>query len=204
MSGESLLTFVMASALLSIAPGPDILFVLTQATLHGKRAGIRVTLGMCTGLVVHTGAVALGIAALFQTSALAFGLLKVAGAFYLLYLAWRAFIEGAKTLGEPGSGHPSAGALFRRGILMNITNPKILIFFLAFLPQFASPEQGPLTPQVMLLGGIFIGVVLAIFTGVAFLAGLLGDWLNRSPGAQRALSRIAGTVYVALALKLLF
>jgi len=199
---ESIFTFVVASALLSIAPGPDNIFVLTQSALYGKISGVLVTLGLCTGLVVHTTAVALGVAAIFQTSVVAFTILKLAGAVYLFYLAWQAFSASTERIEGHVSTIRSSGALYRRGIIMNITNPKVSIFFLAFLPQFASPENGALAPQIFLLGAVFIGVALVIFSAIAVLAGTLGSWLNSSPKAQVYLNRIAGSVFCALALKL--
>ena len=202
MPAESILAFAIASALLSIAPGPDNIFVLTQSALYGKKSGVLVTLGLCTGLIVHTTAVALGVAAIFQTSIVAFTVLKVVGAMYLAYLAWQAFRASAQSLEAPGSSLRTNGALYRRGIIMNITNPKVSIFFLAFLPQFASPEHGPLATQIFLLGGLFIFVALVIFSAIALMAGTLGGWLNSSPRAQIYLNRIAGTVFAVLALKL--
>lgn len=199
---ESTVAFVIASALLSIAPGPDNIFVLTQSALYGKKSGVLVTLGLCTGLIVHTTAVAFGVAVIFQNSIVAFTVLKVAGAMYLAYLAWQAFRASAKSLDAPGSNLRSNSALYRRGIIMNITNPKVSIFFLAFLPQFASPEHGPLAPQIFFLGGVFICVALVIFSAIALLAGALGGWLHNSAKAQLYLNRIAGTVFAGLALKL--
>ncbi|MGO3692938.1 LysE family translocator [Marinobacter sp.] len=198
-----LITFIFASALLSIAPGPDNIFVLTQSALYGKKSGVLVTLGLCTGLVVHTTAVAFGVAAIFQTSVVAFTVLKVVGAMYLLFLAWQAFRAPASPLEAPSSNLRSSGALYRRGIIMNITNPKVSIFFLAFLSQFASPENGQLAPQIFLLGGVFMGVALVIFSTVAALAGELGGWLSKSPRAQVHLNRLAGAVFAGLALKLI-
>ncbi len=200
---ESLIAFVFASALLSIAPGPDNIFVLMQSALYGKKSGIFITLGLCTGLIVHTSAVAFGVAAIFHTSVAAFTALKIVGAAYLAYLAWQAFRASASKLETTGANQRSVGALYRRGIIMNITNPKVTIFFLAFLPQFASPEQGALAPQIFILGGIFICIALLIFTTVAVAAGSLGNWLQTSPKAQLYLNRIAGTVFAALALKLI-
>jgi len=199
---ESIVAFVIASALLSLAPGPDNIFVLTQSALYGKKSGVLVTLGLCTGLIVHTIAVALGVAAIFQTSVVAFTVLKAVGALYLAYLAWQAFQASVSILEAPSSNLRSSGALYRRGIIMNITNPKVSIFFLAFLPQFASPGHGPIAPQIFLLGGIFICVALVVFCVIAFLAGALGGWLHNSPKAQVYLNRIAGTVFAGLALKL--
>jgi threonine/homoserine/homoserine lactone efflux protein len=199
---ESLIAFTLASALLSIAPGPDNIFVLMQSALYGKRSGIFITLGLCTGLIVHTAAVAFGVAAIFHTSVVAFTALKIVGAVYLAYLAWQAFRAAASKLETTRSNLRSVGALYRRGIIMNITNPKVTIFFLAFLPQFASPEQGALAPQIFILGGVFICVALIIFCTIALAAGSLGSWLQTSPKAQIYLNRIAGTVFAALAFKL--
>lgn len=199
---ESMLAFAIASALLSIAPGPDNVFVLTQSALYGKKSGVLVTLGLCTGLIVHTTTVALGVAAVFQASTVAFTALKLAGATYLAYLAWQAFRSSPKRLDASGPTTRANGALYRRGIIMNITNPKVSIFFLAFLPQFASPERGSLAPQMVLLGMEFIVVTFVIFSAIALMAGVLGDWLRRSPSAQMYLNRIAGIVFLGLAAKL--
>ncbi|UZJ41535.1 LysE family translocator [Prosthecochloris sp. SCSIO W1101] len=199
---ESLFTFLFASVLLALAPGPDNIFVLTQAALYGRNEGVLVTLGLCTGLVVHTVAVAFGVAAIFQASAIAFTGLKVIGAVYLLYLAWQAFTASASFLGNGKSNKLLGLQLYRRGIIMNVTNPKVSIFFLAFLPQFAIPENGPVTQQMFILGALFILVTLVVFGGIALLAGTLGTYLKRSPRIQIYLNRIAGIVFIGLAMKI--
>ncbi|MFA5529093.1 MAG: LysE family translocator [Thiohalomonadaceae bacterium] len=202
LSAETVVTFFTASLLLGAAPGPDNLFVLTQSTLHGRAAGLVVMLGLCTGLVMHSLAVALGAAALFQTSAVAFSVLKLCGAGYLIYLAWKTFT--AKPAGLPGEHgiEPGRGALYRRGIIMNVTNPKVSIFFLAFLPQFTDPTQGPVSVQIMFLGGLFILATILVFGFVAIAAGSLRNWLLRSARAQLALNRLAAFVFIALAARL--
>jgi len=199
---DTLAIFFVTSLLLGLMPGPDNIFVLTQSVLRGPAAGLMVMIGLCTGLVVHTTAVALGVAAIFQASSLAFTALKLIGAAYLLYLAWQAFRASAAGLVASAERGLSGWQLYRRGILMNVTNPKVSIFFLAFLPQFADPARGPLAIQMLLLGGVFIVATLIVFGGVALLAGSLGQRLLRSAKAQRIITRIAGTVFVALALKL--
>lgn len=199
---ESIIPFFAASVLLALAPGPDNLFVLTQAALYGRRAGILVTLGLCTGLLVHTAAVTLGVAMIFQTSPTAFAVLKTVGALYLLYLAWGAWQASLQDVaGEAVS--LSSGALYRRGIVMNVTNPKVSIFFLAFLPQFTDPDNGPLGAQMLQLGGWFQLATLLIFGSIALLAGSLGQWLRDSPKTQLVLNRVAAVVFIVLALKLL-
>lgn len=200
---DTAILFFSASIALALAPGPDNLFVLTQSALFGRRAGLLVTLGLSTGLLVHTSAVALGVAVIFQTSALAFNALKVAGALYLLYLAWQVFRAGAATLKATESVTVSSRKLYLRGIVMNLTNPKVAIFFLAFLPQFADPAIGPVAVQVVVLGGLFIIATMLVFGAIAFFGGLLASWLSGSDTAQIIMNRIAGLVFVGLALRLL-
>ncbi|OUR92008.1 threonine transporter RhtB [Gammaproteobacteria bacterium 42_54_T18] len=199
---EFIFTFIIASSLISIAPGPDNIFVLTQSALYGRKSGVIVTFGLCTGLIVHTIAVALGVAAIFQASSLAFNILKFVGAAYLVYLAWQAFTAQPLDLHTSNGSSFSTKELYFRGIIMNITNPKVSIFFLAFLPQFTNPQEGNLVVQFFILGLIFIGVALVIFCGVAVLAGSLGSWLTSSPKNQVYLNRVAGAVFSVLALKL--
>lgn len=199
---ETLIPFMSASILLALAPGPDNIFVLTQSALHGRSAGIAVMLGLCTGLLVHSTAVALGVAVIFQTSALAFIILKCIGAGYLAFLAWQAFRASAGVLHNRSSPELRHGRLYCRGIIMNITNPKVSIFFLAFLPQFADPGRGPVTRQLLLLGGLFLLATIVVFSGVALMAGSLRGWLSRSERVQNILNRVAGTVFLCLALKL--
>jgi threonine/homoserine/homoserine lactone efflux protein len=199
---ETLVTFFMASVLLGLAPGPDNIFVLTQSALRGRTAGLFVMLGLCTGLIVHTSAVAFGVAVIFQASAIAFTALKLFGAGYLLYLAWQAFRASGERINAGQQNEISLGRLYRRGIIMNVTNPKVSIFFLAFLPQFADPTLGSLTLQILLLGGVFILSTILVFGSIALLAGSIGLWLNRSPNTQVVMNRLAGTVFVGLALKL--
>jgi threonine/homoserine/homoserine lactone efflux protein len=199
---ETLIPFFSASIILALAPGPDNIFVLTQSAMHGKCSGLFVTLGLCTGLVVHTTAVAFGVAVIFKTSALAFTLLKLAGAAYLLYLAWMSFRAKASETDKGMQPEIGKTRLYGRGVIMNLTNPKVSIFFLAFLPQFADPSRGSVSIQIILLGAVFILATIIIFGTVAMAAGSIGQWLAKSPKAQIILNRVAGTVFAALALKL--
>ena len=199
---ETLALFFAASVALGVAPGPDNIFVLTQSALHGRLAGVLVTLGLCTGLIGHTAAVALGVAAVFQTSALAFTVLKLVGAAYLVYLAWGAFRAGATELSTADAPTLVGRQLYVRGVIMNITNPKVAVFFLAFLPQFADPAAGSLTVQMLLFGLVFIVATLLVFGAVAWTAGFLGEWLRGSARAQVVMNRVAGTVFLALAVRL--
>jgi len=200
--GEVLVLFIAASAALALAPGPDNIYVLTQSALHGQRTGLVITLGLCTGLMVHIGAVALGVATLITTSAVAFTILKVAGAGYLLYLAWCAFRAGAALVPEAGTVPLVGGASYTRGVIMNISNPKVAIFFIAFLPQFTDPARGPVALQILLLGAVFIVTAALIFSAICIGADQIGHWLRQSRRTQVAINRLAGGVFVLLAARL--
>lgn len=200
---DVLVLFAAASAALAIAPGPDNIFVLTQSALHGRKAGVLITLGLCTGLFVHISAVALGVAAILETSILAFTLLKLLGAGYLLYLAWQAFHAHDARLTTGKDKARTARAYYVRGIIMNVSNPKVAVFFLAFLPQFTEPQRGPVFIQVIILGLVFLWVSLLIFCAIAWATGRISHWLNTSQWAQKAINRVAGSIFVLLALHLL-
>ena len=204
---ETLITFFGVSLLLGLTPGPDNLFVLVQSAQRGWRAGMAVVLGLCGGLVVHTAAVALGLAAVFAASAMAFTALKWCGAAYLAYLAWQALRAPAALACEAAptaavASGPSGRRMVARGAVMNLTNPKVLVFFLAFLPQFADPARGPVALQLMVLGAVFILATLLVFGAIACFTGAFGALLQRSARAQTVLNRVAGLVFLGLAVRL--
>ncbi|RGE46601.1 LysE family translocator [Comamonas testosteroni] len=206
---ETLITFFGVAVLLGLSPGPDNLFVLVQSAQRGWRVGLCVVLGLCLGIVGHTAAVALGLAALVAASPMLFTVIKLCGAAYLLYMAWGAWNapvaveETAKAQTERDVLTFQAALKWAgRGVVMNLTNPKVLIFFLAFLPQFADPARGSVGLQVMVLGCVFMLATLLVFGSIACGSGLFGQILQRSVRAQRWLNRIAATVFGALALRL--
>jgi threonine/homoserine/homoserine lactone efflux protein len=199
---QTLLVFFPTALLLALSPGPDNLFVMAESAQNGRSAGFVVTLGLCTGLVGHTLAVALGLAAIVRTSAMAFTVLKAAGALYLLYLAWQAWRAGAVSDEAQQTPRLSAWSLYWRGIVMNLTNPKVSLFFLAFLPQFADPRHGSMISQFLQLGAVFILATMIVFGMVSLLAGGLGERFRRSPSALKSVNRAASVVFVGLALKL--
>ncbi|WP_163337375.1 LysE family translocator [Desulfopila sp. IMCC35008] len=199
---DVVILFFTTSILLALAPGPDNLFVLAQSAQHGSRAGLVVTAGLCTGVIVHTAAVSFGVAAIFQSSIVAFTVLKYIGAAYLLYLAWMSFKAGGEAGSSSKVNRLSMGQLYRRGVIMNVTNPKVSIFFLAFLPQFVDPANGPIIPQMLALGLIFIVSAVLIFGAISMLAGTFGEILAKSEKASKVLNCLAGTVFATLALKL--
>lgn len=200
---ETLAAFFAASVMLALAPGPDNIFVLTQAATMGRNSGLAVTMGLSTGLLFHTSAVALGLAAVFAASAIAFSILKFCGAAYLLWLAWQAFrsSSGKKDI-TTDEARLGGWQLYRRGIIMNISNPKVSIFFLAFLPQFADPSRGSITLQILLLGGIFIIATILVFGSISILAAAIGEWLAKRPSVEKIMNRATGFIFAALAIKL--
>jgi threonine/homoserine/homoserine lactone efflux protein len=195
--------FFIVALILGLSPGPDNTFVLMQSITSGRRAGLFVVAGLCAGLCVHTAAVALGLAAVFAASRAAFTVLKVIGGGYLAYLAWQAFRAPADALDDRPAPPASGTALFVRGIAMNLGNPKVLLFFLAFLPQFVEVGAGPVALQVTWFGLCFIVATVLTFGAIALLSGAIGEWLRRSRRAQLYLNRICGLVFAGLAVRLL-
>jgi len=198
---DILATFAVAVVLLALAPGPDNLFVLTQSALNGAKSGLWVMLGLCSGLVFHSLAVAMGLAALLKASTVAFTLIKFAGVAYLLYLAYGALRAPVQAMGQEAPKRPP-WSLYRRGLIMNITNPKVAIFFLAFFPQFTDPSYGPMLVQIATLGGAFVIATLLVFGAIALLAGGLSDRMAQTPAVQLWMNRIAGLVFIGLAAKI--
>ena len=203
MSMHTLLYFLGASMALTLAPGPDNVFVITQGISRGKRVAIVTALGMCSGVTVHTTAAALGVSVIFHTSALAFQAVKYAGATYLLYLAYKTLRERGALTAAPDMT-PSLRAVFRRGFIMNVLNPKVALFFLAFLPQFASREAGPIAPQMFVLGLIFMLQAAVLFSIIAVFAGAIGDYVLKRPAVSRGLAWASAGVMASLGLRLAF
>ena len=206
---DVLIAFFGVAVLLGLSPGPDNLFVLVQSAQRGWRVGLCVVLGLSLGIVGHTVAVALGLAAVVAASPMLFTVLKLCGAAYLAYLAWGAWrAPGSVTEGAQAQAErdvltlKTAMGWAGRGVVMSLTNPKVLIFFLAFLPQFTDPARGSVGLQVMALGCVFMLATLLVFGSIACGSGLFGQILQRSARAQRLLNRIAATVFGALALRL--
>lgn len=199
---DTSLAFFAASVLLALAPGPDNVFVLLHSAMHGRRAGLLVVAGLCSGLLFHTAAVALGLAALLAASATAFTVLKLCGAAYLLWLAWGAWNAPASLEKGEDSGAMPPLKTYLRGVVMNVTNPKVAIFFLAFLPQFVDTARNDVPLQIMALGAIFMLAALLTFSSIAWFAAGFGVRLRDSARAQRLLNRTAAVIFTGLALKL--
>lgn len=204
MDYNTLSIFFATSLLLAIAPGPDNIFVLTQSIVFGRKAGIIVTLGLATGLVFHTIIVTLGISTIFQTSIVAFNVLKYIGASYLLFLAWKSFKASSSKIDISKRKKLSSWQLYSRGIIMNIINPKISIFFLAFLPQFTNSAKGSISLQLIVLGIIFILATLIVFSLVAQMSGVIGYWISKSKKGEVLINRVTTMIFISLALKIFY
>jgi len=203
LSTDTIIAFVIASVVLSLVPGPDNIFVMTHSALKGWRIGFYTTLGLCTGLIGHTILVAIGVSVIFQTSAIAFNGLKIIGACYLLYLAWLSVQNKELNLG--GNDNDSTNrSYYLTGVIMNLTNPKVALFFLVFLPQFVNTDNDNVTLQIFSLGVLFILSALCVFTLIAYLASLLEDILKKSKTVNKNLNILAALVYFALAFNLFF
>ena len=195
--------FVVASLAVIVAPGPDNIYVLTRGVAQGRGVALASAWGMCSGLLFHTTLAAVGLSAILARSALAFSVIKYAGAAYLIYLGVRALLskEEFASLQEEA---PTArlGSFFLRGMTMNLLNPKVAVFFLAFLPQFASPAMGGTALRLLALGLIFTLLSLVIFSAIALFSGILGDRLSRNPRFAGTLRWLAGCVLVGLGVRL--
>jgi len=197
--------FVVASMVLTVAPGPDVMFLATVSARYGSVRGAMLALGLAAGNLVHTAAAALGVTAVVVASPRAFGAVRIAGIAYLMYLAFVTFRdEGSAGGGRAQAPALSAARLFARGVLMNVMNPKVMLLFLAFFPQFVDPTRGPVAAQMLLLGAVFTAQVVVVFGGVAVLFGLAGRRLGAGgTGLTGGVFRYAViALYLALATKL--
>ncbi|KGP92587.1 threonine transporter RhtB [Pontibacillus chungwhensis BH030062] len=196
MSIYLLLSFLGAAVMLTLMPGPDNLFVLAQSMSQNKKAGIATTFGLCTGILVHTLAAAIGITALVYQSALLFMIVKYAGAVYLLYLAWQAFTEEGGDLEVESKQSLEYKKLYKRGVLMNVLNPKVSLFFLALFPQFIDHSKGAweVPYQMVGLGVLFLIQAFIIFTTISFFAEKVGNWISKVPQIGRRLNVAKGVL----------
>jgi RhtB (resistance to homoserine/threonine) family protein len=197
-------TFMLASLLLNVTPGPDTLYIVSRSVSQGRRAGLVSALGISTGCLVHTGLAAFGLSAILAASATAFEAVKYAGAFYLIYLGIRALRKRpAQVEGMTSSPHRSALALYRQGVMTNVLNPKVALFFLAFLPQFIVPNSG-LGPVPFLILGLLFVTQGALWCFLIVLSASYATKALRTNGrAALILEKLTGIVFIALGLNLL-
>jgi len=203
MTLSTLLYFLGVSFVLIIAPGPDNMFVLTQGIIHGKKTAIVTALGMCSGISVHTTAAACGVSMLLYSSAAAFNTIKYAGAVYLFFLAYQS-LRGQSTLSHSPADNNSTWHLFKRGFVMDVLNPKVTMFFLAFLPQFVSPASGCFAVKMWLLGFLFMLQAAIILCLIGYFSGSLGRFIQTKPHMAKPLRWLTASVFTSLGARLAF
>ncbi len=193
--------FLVASALLAIAPGPDIVYVLTRGIAQGRKAGFAAALGFAAGCIFHTLLAALGVAALIRSSELAFDLVRYAGAAYLVWIGIQALLHRSSFSAADGGEKKALGTIFRQSVIGNALNPKVTLFFLSFLPQFVDVQAGHVGWQMALLGVVFMGVTVVVFGLVAIFSGWIGDRVRRNPAIGKRLNVFAGLTFIALGVR---
>ena len=198
---ETLFSFSLATAVLAISPGPDNIFVLTQSIVNGKKYGFATVFGLMTGCIIHTTLVAFGVSAIINNHENLFFLLKVLGASYLLFLAYKVSQSDAEiTFSTENIQKKSIRQLFKTGFLMNVLNPKVTIFFLAFFPQFLFSRELSTVIQFYILGVIFIFISFIISGSIAFLGGKISDYMLQNKQTGLILKWAQIFVFVGIAL----
>ncbi len=200
---ENLLSFSLATLALSISPGPDNIFVLTQSLVNGSKSGLATTAGLISGIIVHTTFIAFGISAVITASPSIFYGIKVAGAVYLIYLAIKIYRSNPEITVNSTAPKKKYAQLFKRGVIMNLLNPKVMIFFLAFFPGFLwDPSEGTVS-QFYILGFTFMLVSFFTFSGVAVLAGSISNYLLKHKKVGLYLKWLQIVVFVGIAVFIL-
>ncbi|MFW5731079.1 MAG: LysE family translocator [Desulfonatronovibrionaceae bacterium] len=195
---ENLFLFCTAAIVLALTPGPDMLYIATRSMTQGRVSGVVSALGVHTGVLVHTLAAALGFSALVASSPLAFSMIKYAGALYLVYLGLKNIFSRTEMQEVRLDQHKRLGSVFCQGLLTNLLNPKVILFFLAFLPQFIDPSRGNVPFQLLTLGLVMVVVTLPIDAGVGLLGGSIASLLRSGNRVGRLGRWAAGAVFIFL------
>jgi threonine/homoserine/homoserine lactone efflux protein len=196
--------FLVAAILITVSPGPDNLMVLGMGISKGRKQGIIFGLGCALGCLSHTVLAVIGVSAIIAASPIAFSALKIAGGIYLLWLGINSLrSRGGTKVNDVIDDEQILTRLFFKGVLANAINPKVVLFFLSFLPQFVIPSNGNIGWQMAALGVTFTAQAAVLFGLLGFFAGSIGQWLNTKPKAGVVLDRIAGIVFLGLGLRLI-
>ena len=192
--------FILSALVLLLTPGPAVLYIVARSVDQGRRAGLASVLGVELGNCVHVIAATLGLSALLLTSALAFSIIKYAGAVYLIYLGIRTLLRPAEPKMNEAREPVRLNRAFLNGIVVATLNPKTALFFLAFLPQFVDPGKGNISQQFFFLGMVFVGMAIVTDSLYALLSGTAGQWLRNNIRFTRFQRYITGTIYIGLGL----
>lgn len=204
LSAEQFFGFLLAASVITVAPGPDNMMVLSIGMAKGRLPGIAFGLGCALGCLSHTLLAVLGVSALIAASPEAFTVLKVCGGLYLVWLGFNALRSaGGASVGKASDDRQSPRKLFLKGIVANAINPKVILFFLSFLPQFVIPGHGSVAAQMAWLGIIFTVQAGVIFGLLGYFSGTVGQWINTSPRLGTAMDRLTGVIFVGLGLRLI-
>jgi len=204
LTPEQLFGFLAAAVLITLSPGPDNLMVLSTGIAKGRLRGVAFGLGCALGCISHTILAVIGVSALIAASPTAFTALKVVGGLYLIWMGWGAIrSRGGARVEAAGAPDEPALHLFTKGLVAAVINPKVVLFFLSFLPQFVVAARGDANLQIGLLGIAFTLQAAVIFGTLGYFSGTIGQWLNRTPTAGMWLDRIAGAVFIGLGLRLI-
>lgn len=195
---SQLLAFCLTASLLIVTPGPNFIYVLTRGTTQGRRAALLGALGLGMGVLIHTSLACIGISALIRSSYMAFQVLKYLGSLYLIYVGLKT-LRNSKTLSSDAL-HSSATSphILWQSIITSLTNPKTMLFFLSFLPQFVSGSLGNSTSQLFLLGGIYMLLTISIYGTLAYFSGSIGQWLRMHTTSAARLRWITGSSFIGL------
>lgn len=195
--------FLASSVMLNITPGTDIIYVLSRASVGGRKVGIVSAFGICTGILIHTVLVSLGLSVILKSSAVAFNIMKVLGACYLLYMGIKTIIKKESLLGAKQAKEEKLSAVFRQGVLTNALNPKVALFFLALLPQFVAIDNsyGPL--PFLLLGLTFFTTSIIWCVFLAYIASFASKVLTKNEKVSKFANKFAGIIYIILGLNIL-
>ena len=201
MNYEILFSFIFATVALAFSPGPDNIYVLMQSITNGRKYGIATVCGLIFGCLFHTTLVAFGVSAIIKESHTLFFAIKTLGALYLLYLAYKVYKSDAKvSLGSAAVPKKSLGQLFKQGVIMNVLNPKVSIFFLAFFPAYLYSETISTVTQFYVLGLIFMATSFVVFALIAILAGFISDYLKQSKNIGLVLKWLQIVVFIGIAI----
>jgi len=195
---HTLALFTVAALALVIVPGPNVVYITTRSVAEGRRAGVASALGVETGTLVHVGVAAAGLSYLIAESAVAFNAVKYAGAAYLVYLGVRTLLRRDAATGEPAALPRGLRRAYLEGVVVNVFNPKVILFFLALLPQFVDRAAGAVPAQVALLGLVMFALGVASDMTYAIGAGSIGAWLRTRPSFARRQRYVTGAIYLAL------
>lgn len=204
MNYDLIFSFILATSALAFSPGPDNIYVLMQSLTNGKAYGLATVCGLISGCLLHTTLVAFGVSAIIKANETLFFIIKLLGALYLLYLAYKVFKSDSRvTLSNTNVPKKGLWQLFKQGVIMNVLNPKVSIFFLAFFPGFLYSDTQSTVTQFYVLGLLFMATSFVIFSGIAILAGFISDYLKQNANVGVILKWLQIVVFIGIAILIL-